>query len=194
MAVQETPKAAAAYAEYEQLGRNRSLAALAIMLGQQQGKAKVNISLLEQWSSKYGWVARVRAYDEAKRERERQRREEEEEAERQRQRREIAQMNQRHAQIGVSLQAKALKQVEALIEAQKFGSQATVMALKLALDTERLARGEATERQEQQQQGTLVLQLTLESVQQMAEQAPDHLAAWRKKRGLPPPVSEEHLA
>jgi hypothetical protein len=39
----------------------------------------------------------------------------------------------------------AAQQIERLIEAKKFGSQASVQLLKLSTDLERLARGEPTE-------------------------------------------------
>jgi hypothetical protein len=43
---------------------------------------------------------------------------------------------------------RAVKQIEELIKAQKFGSQAAVQLLKVSTDLERLARGAATDRQE----------------------------------------------
>lgn len=173
----ETPKAAAAYAEYEAMGVSRSLAKLA---EQHQQYAK-SIPLLKRWSSEHHWQERVKAFDLAQIEAKRLERE-----------RQIELMNERHAQIGVTLQAKALKQIEALIQAGKFGSQATVMALKLALDSERLARGDVTERVEQQQNGSIAVTLTPAAAQQIVEETPDELSAWRKNRGLPPPT-EEHL-
>ncbi len=40
--------------------------------------------------------------------------------------------------------SKAIEQINRLIDAEAFGSIATVSLLKLAIDTERLARGEST--------------------------------------------------
>ena len=128
----ESAKAADAYAAYRDLGPSRSLAKVI-----DSGKSTVNIRQLERWCSEHQWVQRAKDWDEEQRE-----------AERQKKQKAIEEMNARHAQIGVSLQAKTIKQIEALIAAQKFGSQATVMALKLATDLERIARGQPTEHTE----------------------------------------------
>lgn len=128
----ESPRAAAAYAEYAALGPSRSLAKLAALLKERPDWQRSSLALarLEQWSAAFGWQARVRTYD-AERAEERARAREAA----------IEAMNDRHAQIGTTQQAHAIRQIQALIEARAFGSQAAVQLLKLATDLERTARG-----------------------------------------------------
>ena len=126
----ESPKAKAAFAEYCAMGRERSLR----KLGDKRGTKLAQLGI---WSSEHNWQERVAKYD-IERIEEKHRKQEDE----------LERMNERHAQIGVTQQAKAIKQIDALITAQKFGSQASVQLLKLATDVERLARGAATERSE----------------------------------------------
>lgn len=133
----ETPRAAAAYAEYAAMPpQERSLTRLAARLTPHDAPPARQATCLRQlkrWSADHGWQERVKAHDaemavekEAKR------------------LAEIEAMNERHAQIGTRQQRRALAQIEALIAAQKFGSQATVQLLKLATDLERTARGAPT--------------------------------------------------
>lgn len=126
--MRETPAAAAAFAEYCALGPDRSLRKLV-------DKVSTNLAQLGIWSRNHSWQERVAQYDIAQiKERERKKQAD------------IEKMNERHAQIGITQQARAIKQIEELIAAKKFGSQASVQLLKLATDLERLARGEPTER------------------------------------------------
>ena len=128
--MRETPKAAKAFEEYCAMGDERSLRAL-------EDKIGTKLSQLGTWSREHKWQERVKVYDAAQVEQERKKRE-----------REIAKMNERHAMIGTTQQAKAIQQIQELINAKKFGSQASVQLLKLATDLERLARGLPTERKE----------------------------------------------
>lgn len=125
--MRETPRAAAAFEEYCAFGPSRSLRKLA-------DKTGTKLAQLGEWSREHQWQERVKAYD-AERIEERRRKQEAE----------IEKMNERHAMIGTTQQAKAIKQIEALIEAKSFGSMAAVQLLKLATDLERLARGAPTE-------------------------------------------------
>lgn len=68
--MQESFKAKAAYAAYEALGPERSLAKLGDKLGKSRGKTGAN-SQLEAWCSKYHWVERAKSYDAEQIERER---------------------------------------------------------------------------------------------------------------------------
>ena len=52
----ETAVAYAAFEKYRAMGKNRSIAKVA-------RECSKNISLLNRWSQKHGWVARVRAFD-----------------------------------------------------------------------------------------------------------------------------------
>lgn len=130
---QETPKATSAFREYCALGEARSLAKLAQMLGKSGGY----VGQLERWSSAYGWVERAKLYD-AERAQEKQRKRDAA----------LEEMNERHISFAIQQQERAIKQIETLINAKSFGSQATVQLLKLATDLERLARGAPTERSE----------------------------------------------
>lgn len=135
----ESTKARAAFEEYCALGPERSLAKLAVKVGRSTGYVRQ----LERWSSEGQWVERAKQFD-------RERAEEK----RRKQDAEIERMNERHAMIGTTQQAKAIKQIEELIAAKKFGSQASVQLLKLATDIERLARGAPTEHIEQSNAAT----------------------------------------
>ena len=57
--LQETPRAAAAFAEYCAMGPARSLAKLAQVLGKPSGYTRY----LEEWSSQYKWVERAKQWD-----------------------------------------------------------------------------------------------------------------------------------
>jgi len=129
----ETPKAAAAFQDYCLLGSSRSLAKLAQKLGKPSGYTRQ----LETWSSDYHWVKRVAAYDaEQRTERERKNQEA------------LEQMNERHAVMGQANALQAVKQIDTLVKAKSFGSQAAVQLFKVSTDLERIARGAATERKE----------------------------------------------
>ncbi|HEX3640184.1 MAG TPA: hypothetical protein VHV10_02720 [Ktedonobacteraceae bacterium] len=134
----ETPPAAAAFLEYCYLGPDRSLTKLAEVIKakrrQSDGKATVRLRTLEEWSSKYQWVARAKKFDQeqiAKVAEEKMKKLE----------KEVDLMNERQALIGTTQQARAIKQIEELIKAEKFGALASVSLLKLALEAEREARG-----------------------------------------------------
>lgn len=145
--MRETAKAAAAYAEYAALGPTRSLGKLYEALRQSDGKAAVSLRTIEQWSSEHHWQSRVQAHDEKRA------------AEKERKRiADIEAMNERHAMIGTAHQMRAIEQIKRLIEDKKFGSQAAVQLLKLAVDVERTARGEPTEVQAQQHSGTVTVE------------------------------------
>jgi hypothetical protein len=143
--MRETPEASLAFEQYYDLGEDRSLALLAqkkrqeIIAENQDATRKIPteaalLTNLKKWSSEHKWQERVIARDRASAERERRKRDKAIEA-----------MNERHAMIGTTQQAKAIKQIEALIEAKSFGSMAAVQLLKMATDLERLARGAPTE-------------------------------------------------
>ena len=138
--MRETPKAAAAYAEYAAMGPARSLAKLYEQLRQINGKATVTLRTLQEWSSAHNWQVRVKEHDAAIIA--------EKEA---RKLADIEKMNERQAMIGTTHQARAISQIERLMADGRFGSQAAVMLLKLAIDVERTARDAPTaiERHEQ---------------------------------------------
>lgn len=126
----ETAKAYAAFVEYCALGPARSLSKLSES-NQQYAKS---IPLLKRWSSEHNWQERVKQYDAERAEEKRLKHDAE-----------IEEMNQRHAEMGMTQQERALEQIKKLMAAKSFGSMAAVQLLKLATDVERLARGEPTE-------------------------------------------------
>ena len=128
--MEESSKALTAYTEYEALGPGRSLAKLCEALGKSSGYTRQ----LETWSSQFHWQTRTKAYDAVQiaKEAEEKRRKRDEA---------IEAMNERQALIGTTQQSRALKMIDELIKAEKFGSYAAVQLLKLAIEVERLARG-----------------------------------------------------
>lgn len=132
--MRETPKALAAFHEYCLLGPARSLRKLA----ESKQEYSKSVSLLMRWSTDHNWQERVKVYDAERAEEKRHKQEEE-----------LERMNAEHALLGRTQALRAVKQIEKLIEAQKFGSQASVQLLKVGTDLERVARGAVTERTEQ---------------------------------------------
>ena len=168
----ETPRAAAAYADYAAMGWDRSLAKLREHLRQINGKSTVTLRTLETWSAAFDWQARVRAHDEAIAA--------EVEAARLRA---IEEMNARQAALGVDQTAAALSQIAALMADQHFGSQASVMLLKLAIETERTARGApvSVQRQEITGKNGEAVEVSVRDI--LAEK----LAALGSRKGEPAP-------
>ena len=145
--MRETPKAAAAYAEYAAMGPSRSLAKLYEQLRQSNGKTTVPLRTLEAWSTAHNWQERVREHDAAII------------AEKEARRlAAIDAMNERQATIGTTHQKRAIDQIGRLIESGKFGSQAAVMLLKLAIDVERTARDAPTAIERHEQSGTVTVE------------------------------------
>lgn len=150
--IRESTRAAAAYAIYAAMGPGRSLAKLHRELkALPEWTAKVpSERRLENWSSKLSWQARVKEYDMQR-------------AEERRMEREAlkAATNEAHYGLGDQAAQIAVEQINRLIEAQKFGSQAAVQLLKLATDLQRLALG--LDRPEQQQQQFAGIQIIIET-------------------------------
>lgn len=129
----ESAKAYQAYLDYRDMGDGRSLA----KLNNQYGKKPSYIRQLQKWSAEHDWQSRIKQFS--------QEQAEERSAKLQA---EIDEMNERHVRLAIEQQEKATKQIQSLINAESFGSQAVVQLLKLATDLERLARGAPTEREE----------------------------------------------
>lgn len=130
---EESAKAYQAFLDYRDMGVNRSLA----KLNERYGKKASYIRQLQKWSALYDWQARIKQFE--------QEQAEERAAKIQA---DLDEMNERHVKLAVEQQEKARKQIEDLINARAFGSQAVVQLLKIATDLERLARGAPTEREE----------------------------------------------
>lgn len=122
-----------AFLEYCLL-EDRSLAKLAQKLGKPSGYTRQ----LETWSSSHRWVERVRQYDQ-ERAKEKQRKHDSE----------IQAMDERHAQIGINLQLKGIKQLEELLKSGSVNASEAIRMVKQGMDAERVARGAPTERTEQ---------------------------------------------
>lgn len=137
-------KEEAAFREYCALGPGRSLEKLfqffqnttKILPGEQEA-FKPKLPQLKDWSRKHNWQARVLKWDQDQFEARMKKREAEREK-----------MDERHAQIGVSQQMRAIQRIEQLMKADNFNAQATVQLLDLSTKLERIARGGATERKE----------------------------------------------
>jgi hypothetical protein len=129
----ETPKARAAYHEYEAMGTDRSLAKVAAKLGKPAGYTRQ----LETWSSQFHWQDRVKKYEDRLGEEKRKRRQAE-----------LEKMDEEHALIGRTQALRAVAQIERLITAQDFPASSAVALLKFGAELERLARGAATSRVE----------------------------------------------
>mgnify|MGYP001574482136 CR=1 FL=1 len=128
---EESSIAKAACEEYIALGPSRSLTKLCEALGRPPGYHRT----LAEWSTRFGWVERAKAYDQEQLQRKRQARQEA-----------IDDMNTRHAQIGITQQKNALGEIQRLITLGKFKDSALVQLLKIAADLERLARGATLDR------------------------------------------------
>jgi hypothetical protein len=126
----EGAKAHSAFLRYCELGPGRTLERVRLELGARPSY----IRMLTEWSRRYHWVTRAKAFDLAAKEEELAANE-----------KELKKMNQRHAEAGVANQLKALAQIDRLIKSGKMGSIATVQLLKISYDLERLARGAETE-------------------------------------------------
>ncbi|SRR6266487_2296351 len=131
--MRETPKAAAAFEEYCAMGTSRSLRKLAAK--QIGSKSIATEATLMNWSRAFAWQERVKFYDA-----------ERIEARRVKQEAELDRMNDEHALLGRTQALRAIKQIEELIKAQHFGSQAAVQLFKISTDLERIARGASTDR------------------------------------------------
>jgi len=130
----ESAKAIAAYADYEAMGKNRSLAKLA----HKWGKRATYIGQLERWSSTFHWGERIAQYEKAQ------------EVERQRKRAEaIDAMDDEHSDYARDLLLKAVEVLKKRLEKNDIGSFALVQLFEKAATLERLARGATTERIEQ---------------------------------------------
>jgi hypothetical protein len=134
----ETPRAAAAFAEYAAMGPGRTLEGLCEKRAQSAPKASHRLATFKGWSAKYHWQERVKEYDRVVIDRAaEERRKQLNEA--------IEAMNERHIDIALNLQLKLIQRLDELMEAENFGAAAWVSAMRLATDLERLARGEPTQ-------------------------------------------------
>jgi hypothetical protein len=153
MIPKETPKAAAAFAAYCQLGPVRSLEKLLIQLRQSDGKVTARLRTLETWSSAYHWVERAAQYDAEQREKVRLQSEAEAEAKRKRKaareaRREAERerMEDERATLFRGMWAKVYKELEKKINAgDTKGLFGLNSLLGRALDEERLCLGASTQ-------------------------------------------------
>lgn len=132
----EPPKAWEAFVTYRDMGLKRSNS----KVGNELGKSKV---LIDKWSSRYRWVSRCKAYDEWV---DSETRRLTEEARRK--------MAERHARIAMAMQSKIAKRLERIeIETEDgevdLENQVPIGLLdrwlQLAVNIERLSRGEPTE-------------------------------------------------
>lgn len=122
----ESAKAYEAFALYRDMGSDRSQ----VKLAQKQGRTTKTIS---EWSVRYNWVERVRAYDIW--------------LERQARAahiKEYKDMVQRHIKIASSMQTKALRALDKL-KPEDMKPREIIESLKIALEIEKLNRRQLTE-------------------------------------------------
>lgn len=130
----ESSKAYAAFCSYRDMGVSRSLVKIVnIVYGEStEGKLSANLRQLSTWSSKYGWVVRVEAYDDYL---EAKSRKEHELA--------IHKMVTEHAEAAVITRSKAMERI-GLIGEDKLNELTPKEALeylKVAAELERKSRG-----------------------------------------------------
>ena len=126
----ESSKAYEAFCIYRDLGVDRSIEKTA------KNRLKPgSYSWLRNWSSKYNWVERARAYDDYL---EREKRKEREKA--------ILEMVDRHIKEAMALQQKALERLKTL-NPDELTTRDVLNYLLEAMKVERLSRGEPTESQ-----------------------------------------------
>ncbi len=142
--MKETPTAAQAFEDYYALGDGRSLRKLA----KSNQKHSKHIANLMQWSAAHGWQERVKARDR-----------EIAEAKRKQKDAAIEAMNERHAQTGMSLQAKGLKRADELLAQDVVSDLGSLRMIKIGTDLERIARSESAKIQanEEKQEGEISL-------------------------------------
>ena len=130
----ETSKAYAAFCAYRDMGTNRSLTNIVqIVHGDiPEGKRKAKRGRFEIWSSKYGWVARVEAYDDYL---EAKSRKEHELA--------IQKMVTEHAEAAVLTRSKAMERIGLIGEKElnELTPKEALEYLKVAAELERKSRG-----------------------------------------------------
>lgn len=143
--MRETPDASLAFERYYDLGEERTLVLLAqhmhqeLLLKHQDDTKPIPteatlLSRVKKWSAEHGWQERVIERDRAQAEKDRKRRN-----------KDVQRMNEEHALLGRTQALRAVRHIEELMKANKFGSQAAVTLFKYASDLERVARGAATE-------------------------------------------------
>lgn len=126
----EGSKAWRAFCIYRDLGEERTVSKVVDRL---EGKTIGYMRVLQGWSSRWGWVARARAYDDHLEAQERKAWEDQR-----------LKMTRRHATMAQVAQTKALQALNALPPGEI--PPATIVSLmKMGVDMERLARGEPTE-------------------------------------------------
>ena len=131
----ETTKHRQAFEHYWQLGSQRSIEKLRAALAEKPGRAP-SLRTLYEWSSRYHWQSRMARL-------EREARDAEDTA----RLAAIKDMQERQAKAGLLLQQKGLEWLVAM-QAEQATPEAAVRAISEGAKLERLARGEATEREE----------------------------------------------
>jgi hypothetical protein len=124
----ESSKAYEAFCAYRDLGADRSLEKAGKMLSKHRSK-----KWLCEWSAKYNWVERAKAYDDYI---ERIKREEKEKA--------ILEMADRHAKLAMAFQQRIAQRLQE-IDPDELSPGDMIKWLDVATKLERLSRGEPTE-------------------------------------------------
>lgn len=113
---------------YLAMGEDRSLAKLAEAMGKGPGYKRS----LETWSSAFGWQKRIHEHEKEIFEKERKQLQ-----------RDVREMNREHVKLGKEMQRFAIERLQELAAKGSIRDLAAVQLLKLAIDVERQANGEA---------------------------------------------------
>jgi hypothetical protein len=131
----ESSRAFAAFCMYRDMGPKRNLRGVARLY--YEHKTRPNLGQIKMWSSKWGWVARVTAWDDLQ-----------DALARERFTAEIQQMRDHQARLGVALQQAAAQGLKDFRPKKATGHAIARLAAE-GVKIERLARGEATEIEEE---------------------------------------------
>ena len=166
----ETDISFRAFAAYRDLGPSRSLRKAAeVHYDGRESLPKSQLRQLAKWSKPHRWVARAAEFDAWNDYHRWMNREAD-----------IRQMEQRHANIAVTLQRTALERLETL-PASALNAQSVVQFLKEGVTIERLARGEATERTELGGTSGRPIELSAVPASQQVRERLEHMAQNRQE-------------
>ena len=154
----ETAKSYSAFCVYRDMGLSRSLDKTRLALGKE--KPGYNRTL-EEWSSKYEWVARATAYDAYLLREQREKAEEER-----------LKMSERHAKQAMAIQQKIVTRLQSL-DANMLSPSDLIKWLDVSVKIERLARGESTENVNQNHSGQVIQKHEDAALKELLEQDPE---------------------
>lgn len=127
----ESARAYEAFRVYRDLGKERSLRAAALEFYGRENPGAVR--QMGDWSTRWGWVDRVRAYEE-----------EQDRIYREKAAEELREMGERHARLAVAMLGKAARRLQSIPDSE-LGPRDITAFVAEASRLERLARGQAAD-------------------------------------------------